>query len=346
MAKKTGGPTFREIMSSIKKGEFARTYILMGDEPYYIDLIVKALEENAVAPEDRDFNSVVFYGADADMAALIGSAQQYPVMADRQLVMLKEAQSMFQAKSQLEKLASYITHPNPTTILCIVYKGESLPATHAMLKAAKSADCIVFKSERLRDYQLSGPIVDYCAQKGFGIDDKAVTLLCDYIGNPLSKLFGEIDKLILSAGSDVKRISPDLIERNIGISKDFNTFELVKALGRRDYAKSMLIVDYFAKNPKQNPGVKTIAVIFGFFSKLFVACVTKDKRDDSLMEALELKTPYALRDYRDGLQNYNARQAYAAIHAIRDFDTQSKGIGSNQNEYELLRELIFKIFTA
>lgn len=346
MAKKDSGPSFRDILASIRNRRFSPVYILMGEEAYYIDLIVKALESNVVDEADRDFNSIVFYGADADIGKVIGCAQQYPVMADRQLVMLKEAQSMGQAKSQLDKLASYVARPNPSTVLAIVYKGDALPATSALLKKAKEADCVVFRSDKLRDYQLAGPIMDYCASKGIGIDDKAVSLLCDYIGNPLSKLFGEIDKLIVAAGKDVKRISPELIERNIGISKDFNTFELVKAISRKDYPKAMLIVEYFSRNPKQNPGVMVVATLFGFFSKLFVAAVTRDKSDASLMAALELKNAYALRDYRDGLRCYNARQALAAIHSIREYDTQSKGIGSTQNEFELLKELVFKIFTA
>lgn len=347
MAKKTNdGASFREIMSSIKKGDFAPVYILMGEEPYYLDQIAKALENNVVDEADRDFNSIIYYGADADIATVLSSAQQYPVMAERQLVMLKEAQTMPQAKTQLDKLAPYLSQPNRRSVFVIVFKGESLNMTSALLKRAKESDTVVFRSDRLRDYQLSAPIIDYCRSKGWGIDEKAVSLLCDYIGNPLSKLFGEIDKLMLSAEEGVKRISPELIERNIGISKDFNTFELVKAVGRKDYPKSMMIVEFFSRNPKQNPGVVTVATLFSFFSKLFIACVTRDKSDTSLMAALELKSPYALKDYREGMQFYNARQALAAVHAIRDYDCQSKGIGSTQNEFELLKELIFKIFTA
>lgn len=346
MAKKQSGPSFREVMTAIKKKDFAPVYLLMGDEPYYLDQIAKALENNVVDEADRDFNAITFYGADANVTDVIASAQQYPVMAERQIVMLKEAQTLSHAKTQLDKLASYVTHPNRQTVLVVVYKGDSLSATSALMKKAKDADCVVFRSDKLRDYQLAGPIRDYCQTKGWSIDDKAVQMLSDYIGNPLSKLFGEIDKLMLAAEKDVKRISPELIERNIGISKDFNTFELVKALARKDYPKSMMIVEYFAKNPKQNPSVVTIATIFGYFSKLFIATVTRDKSDSSLMTELELKTPYALADYRDGLKCYNARQALAAVHSIREFDAQSKGIGSTQNEFELLKELIFKIFTA
>ena len=346
MAKKSTGVAFREVMTDIKKGNYAPVYLLMGEESYYIDEIAKALENNVVDEADRDFNSMTFYGADSDIGRVIGSAQQFPVMSDRQIVLLKEAQTMTQAKSQLDKLASYVSKPNMSTVLVVTYKGDSLPATSALMKAASKSDCLVFKSEKLKDYQLSGPIIDYCSSKGIGIDEKAVSLICDYIGNPLSKLFGEIDKLIVAGGKDMKRITPEIIEKNIGISKDFNTFELVKAVAMKDYPKSMMIVEYFSRNPKQNPGVMIVASLFNFFSKLFIATITRDKSDASLMEALELKTPYALKDYRAGLQHYNARMALAAIHALREHDCKTKGIGSTQNEYDLLKELIFRFFTA
>ena len=346
MAKKNNGPTFREVMTSIKKKVFSPVYIMMGDEPYYLDQLTKALENNVVDEADRDFNSIVYYGADADISNVIASAQQYPVMSERQIVLLKEAQTLSRAKEQLDKLASYVAHPNPRTVLVVVYKGDTLSASSSLMKKARTSDALIFVSERLRDYQLSGPIKDYCQSKGWSIDEKAVTLLTDYIGNPLSKLFGEIDKLMIAVKEDVKRITPELIERNIGISKDFNTFELVKAFSRKDYRKAMQIVDYFSKNPKQNPGVVIVATLFGYFSKLFIAAVSRDKSEDTLIALLELKNKYALADYRDGLQRYNARQVLAAIHAIRDYDCQSKGIGSTQNEYELLKELIFKIFTV
>lgn len=346
MAKKTNGPSFRDLLTAIKKGDYAPVYILMGDESYYLDQLTKALENHVVDEADRDFNSIVFYGAEADMASVIGSAQQFPVMAERQLVILKEAQAMTNSKAQLDKLTSYVKHPNKTTVLVVVYKGGTLSSTSALLKAAKEPETVVFKSERLRDYELKAPIKQYCKDKGIGIDDKAVDLLCDYIGNPLSKLFGEIDKLILAGGSEGKRITPELIERNIGISKDYNTFELVKALARKDYPKSMKIVEYFSKNPKQNPGVLIVGTLFNYFSKLFIAAVSRDKSDAALMQLLELKSTYALSDYREGLQRYNARMTLGAIHSLREFDCKSKGIDSTQNEYELLKELIFNIFTA
>lgn len=346
MAKKSDGPSFREIITSIKKKNFAPVYILMGEESYYIDKIVEALENNVVDEADKDFNQITFYGADAEIGNVIGSAQQYPVMADKQLVMLKESQSMHNAKTQLDKLASYVSHPNPTTVLAIVYKGDSLAASSQLIKKGKEAGAVIFKSDSLRDYQLAGPIKDYCTSNGVGIDEKAIQLLTDYIGNPLSKLFGEIDKLIISCAGNEKRITPELIERNIGISKDFNTFELLKAMARKDYPKAIMIVEYFARNPKQNPVVVVNGTLFNYFSKLFIATVSRDKSDSNLMSELDLKNEYALRDYREGMRFYNARQALAAVHAIREHDGKTKGIGSNQNEYDLLKELMFTIFTA
>ncbi|MDE6298670.1 MAG: DNA polymerase III subunit delta, partial [Muribaculaceae bacterium] len=211
MAKKSTGPSYRDLMTKIKRKDFSPVYILMGEESYYLDQLTKALENYVIDEADRDFNSLVFYGADADVATVIGSAQQYPVMAERQLVVLKEAQAMTHAKTQLDKFASYVAKPNKTTVLVIVYKGGELSSTSSLMKNAKGENCTVFRSEKLRDYELKGPIKDYCSEKGVGIDDKALALLCDYIGNPLSKLFGEIDKLII-AGGNVNRISPELIE--------------------------------------------------------------------------------------------------------------------------------------
>lgn len=345
MAKKNTSSDFREIMKSIKKKDFAPVYLLAGDEDYYIDQIVKALEKEVVPEEEKDFNQITFYGSDADIATVMASAQQYPVMAERQLVMLKEAQAMQNAKRQVDKLSAYAEHSNSTTVLVITFKGDSFPGTSALVKSLKGGKGVYFKSEQLKDYQLAGPISDYCVSKGVRIDDKAVSLLCDYIGNPLSKLFGEIDKLIVGGGEDMKVITPELIEKNIGISKDFNTFELVNAVSKKDFARSMMIVEYFSRNPKQNPGVMVTAALFNFFSKLFIACVCRDKSDAALMAELDLKSTYALTNYRTGLRAYNSRMAYNAIQALREHDAKSKGIGSNQNEFDLLKELLFRIFT-
>lgn len=345
MAKKSNERTYRDIIDEIKKGLFHPVYLLMGEEPYYIDLIVEWLEEKTVPPEDRDFNFEVFYGADADIGTVANSSHQYPVMADRKLVILKEAQSLDRAKAQLDKLAPYVSRPNKSTVLAIVFKGDTLGTTSAIMKAAAESDTVIFKSPKIKDYQLAGPVKDYCRSKKIEIDEAAVNLLCEYIGSPLSKIFSEIDKLVVATSGKEKRITPATIERNIGISKDFNNFELIAAIRDRNYAKAMMIARYFRKNPKQNPTVLTSATLFKFFTQLCIALFESDKSDSSLMQALELKNSYALRDIRGAMQRFNATQAVNAIHAIRDFDSRSKGVGSAMNEYDLLDELLFRIFT-
>ncbi len=339
--------TYRDVLDSIKKREFASVYLLMGDEPYYIDLIVDALEKTVVSEENKAFDQLVYYGADADVDVVIASARQYPVMGDVQLVILKEAQSIPGNKAQLDKFTSYLSQPNRKGIFVIAYKGDTLSATSALMKAAAKAgdSVVVFKSAKVKDYQLAAPIKDYCRMKKVTIDEQAVQILIEYIGNSLQKQFGEIDKLIVAGGAEVKRITAEMVEENIGISKEFNNFELTKAIATKDYPKTLRILEYFRKNPKNNPSVMTTAMLFKFLSQLMVAHYTADKTDRGLMEALQLKTPYALKDIREGMARYTPRQTMAAISALRDFDCKSKGIGSLQNEYDLQRELIFKIFT-
>lgn len=341
--------TYRDILDRIKKRDFASVYLLMGEEPYYIDLIVNALESSVVSEENQAFDQLVFYGADADMDVVVASAQQYPVMGDHQLVILKEAQSIpGNAKSQLDKLASYVAQPNKKGILVVAFKGDNLNATSSLMKAAiKAGDkAVVFKSPKIKDYQLNTPIKDYCRMKKISIEQPAVQMLIEYIGNSLQKLFGEIDKLIVAAGPGAKSITLGMVEENIGISKEFNNFELTKAVATKDYPKTLRILDYFRKNPKNNPSVVTTGVLFRFFSQLVVAHYTADKSDRGLMESLQLKTPYALKEIREALTHYSPRQSIAAVSALREFDCKSKGIGSMQNEYDLQREFIFKVFTV
>lgn len=338
---------FRTIVTNIKKGDVAPVYLLMGEEPYYLDRIAGMLETNVIDEADRDFNQTTFYGAETAVDLLVAAAQRFPVMSDRQLVVLKEAQSMPQAKSQLDALSQYVEHPNPTTILVIIFKGDTLNATSQLMKAAgRNPDVVVFKSQKVKEHNLGGPIKDYCREKGITIDDKATAMLSEFIGNSLVSLFGQIDKLCVALGKDGKRITPDLVERNIGISKDFNNFELTSAIARKDYATCMRIVAHFASNPRQNPTAMTSALLFTFFQKLVICQFAPDKSDRSLMTLLQLKSPYALKDVKTAMPIYNAMQAIKAISAIRNFDTKSKGIGSYQKEYELLKELIFNIITA
>lgn len=337
-------PTYREIITAIKKGNTAPVYLLMGEEDYYIDMIQNAVETSVIDEADKDFNFNVFYGVDADLENVIACAQQLPVMVPKRVVILKEAQSMQRAKQQLDKLAPYIKRPNNSTVFVVSFKGESLNATSELMKTAAKSDAVVFKSERIRDYKLPSHVRDYCSAYRISIDERAVNMLCEYIGGPLTKLFGEINKLIQIKGES-KQISVSDIERHIGVSKDFNNFELTTAISKRDYKRAISIVKYFKANPKTNPTVVTTSTLFNFFSKLVIAHYLTDKSDESLKENFNLRFPAALADFKESLRNYNAYKAVNAVHAIREFDVRSKGVGSFQNEYDLLQELIFKIFT-
>lgn len=346
MANKSTSSGFRELLTEINKGNFSPVYILMGEEPYYLDVLSNTLENKVVAEEEKDFNFSIFYGQDADVSNVIAACQQYPFMSDRKLVILKEAQSMDKAKTRLEALADYISHPNESNVFVLVFKGDTLNATSNLMKAAKKGDAVIFNSEKLRDYQLSAPLQDYCRSKKTGIDDKALAMLIEYLGTDLSKLFGEIDKLIVASGIELKRITPDLIERNIGISKDYNNFELQSAIAQKNYDRCMEIIKYFESNPKQNPTIATTGILFRFFSNLIVCHFSQDKSDSGLMEALNLRNSYSLKEYKIAMANYSLVQSVNAIRQLRNFDIKSKGVESFQNEYNLLKELIFSIFIS
>lgn len=321
-------------------------YILMGEEPYYIDKIVERIEESVVAEEDREFDQSILYGADSNAAVILEAVSRFPLMSEKRLVILKEAQSMAQAKTNLNKLQSYISNPNNASILVIAFKGEKLEASSAMMKAAKmNSNVIVFESPKIKEYKLGEVIKDYCYSQKISIEEQAIDILISNIGSSLVNLFSEIDKLKLALKKDEKRIVAEMVLSQTGISKEFNNFELVSALARKDYFQAVRIVKYFQENAKSNPTSVTAGRIFAYFQNLVIAAFSQDRSDKSLMEALQLKNPYALREIRTGLNSYNASQLVNVIHEIRGFDAKSKGIGSFQNEFSLLRELVCTIIT-
>ena len=342
MAKKAQ-TTYRDIIADIRKRDIAPVYILMGEEEYFIDSIVSLLKENVVDPSERDFNCFSFYGAEADIETVANTARQFPLMSERRLVILKEAQAMDRAKAQLDKLAPYLEHPVGTTVLVIAYKGDKLAATSALLKAAAKSETVVFRSERVKEYNIASFVHDYCSSIGIRIDDKAIAMLTELQGTELKKIFSEIDKIVVAENGNVNVINPEIVGRHTGFSKDFNNFELTSALAVKDYNKAMTIVDYFSRSPRQHPAMMSVALIFSFFSKLVIAECLKDKSDASIMSALNAKSEYAIREVKTAMRFYSLRQSAACISAIRDFDTQSKGIGSNKNEFDLLKELVFKL---
>lgn len=334
-------PTYSELQRQLAaKTSLAPVYLLHGEEGYYIDELVKDFEA-LVPEEERDFNLYVLYAPESGVETVMDVCHRYPMMAERQVVIVKEAQAI--RADQLNRLHSYVERPNPTTVLVISCRGAQ--AKGKELLAAVKKNGVIFESKRLSERNILPVISDLIKEKKLSVDPKALSMLRDYIGVDLARLYNEIDKLALILGPRAM-ITPEAIERNIGISKDYNNFELIDAINSRNAAKAFAIAEYFRNNPKNNPTVMTVSSLFNQFSNLLIYHYTRDKSQSGYLDALGLKSPWALKGYETAARNYNVRQTIEIISAIREFDTRSKGIDSRQNEYDLLKDLIFHILTA
>lgn len=332
--------TFDALRRQLSNRQYAPVYLLHGEEGYYIDELVKDFEA-LVPEEERDFNLYTLYAPESGVETVMDVCHRYPMMAERQVVIVKEAQAI--RADQLNKLHSYVERPNPTTVLVISCRGAQ--AKGKELLAALKKNGAIFESKRLNERNIVPVINDLIKEKGLNVDPKALAMLRDYIGADLSRLYNEIGKLALILGKGAM-VTPEAIERNIGISKDYNNFELVDAIVGRNAAKAFAIVEYFRNNPKNNPTVMTVSSLFNQFSNLLIYHYTRDKTQAGYMDALGLRNTWGLRVYEAASRAYNVRQTIEIISAIREFDTRSKGIGSRQNEYDLLKDLIFHILTA
>lgn len=334
-------PTYSELRRQLAaKTSLAPVYLLHGEEGYYIDELVKDFEA-LVPEEERDFNLYVLYAPESGVETVMDVCHRYPMMAERQVVIVKEAQAI--RADQLNRLHSYVERPTPTTVLVISCRGAQ--AKGKELLAAVKKNGVIFESKRLSERNILPVISDLIKEKKLSVDPKALSMLRDYIGVDLARLYNEIDKLALILGPRAM-ITPEAIERNIGISKDYNNFELIDAINSRNAAKAFAIAEYFRNNPKNNPTVMTVSSLFNQFSNLLIYHYTRDKSQSGYLDALGLKSPWALKGYETAARNYNVRQTIEIISAIREFDTRSKGIDSRQNEYDLLKDLIFHILTA
>jgi DNA polymerase-3 subunit delta len=348
MAVKRETVTFTALNKEIKSGKFRNIYVLQGEEPYYIDRLQQLIIDTALTEDQRDFNLSLYYGNTANVREVISACQQYPAFSQYKVVVVREAQLIPKQpghKNDLDLFASYAEKPLPSTILVICHKEGSLkskPFTDA-LKATKSG--IVFDSNKVREgRELEALIVNYANSLGSSIDNKATSMLADHIGTDIARLYSELDKLAMLASDN--NITPLLIEQNIGISKDFNNFELEDALARRDAAKAFRIVDYFERNPKNNPSVVSVAMLFSFFSSVLLAATASDKSMEGIMAAAGTRSQWRARKFLDATRMYNTRSLVNIIGFLRECDTRSKGIGSRQDQYALLKELIYKILHA
>lgn len=331
--------TFEQLVSDIKSRKFKPVYLLMGDEPYYIDELTSLLLDSVLPEEERDFNQTILYGMETDVKSVITFARSFPMMSDYQLIVIKEAQNL----SKIEELEIYAKNPLTSTILVLNYKNGSLDK-RKKLYAEIEKHGVIFESKKIPEYKIPGFISTYVQTKGLGIDQKSAQMLSDYLGSDLSKLTNEIAKLLIAIPSDQKRITAELIEENIGISKDFNNFELLKAVVEKDIYKINQIADYFQKNPKNNPLVMTMSVLFNFFSNLMVCYWAKNKTEQGIASELGFRNPYQAKDYVVALKNYNAFKCMEVISLLRTYDAKSKGVGNvSASDGELLKELLYKV---
>jgi len=325
------------IVSDIKKGTLKPIYFLMGDEPYYIDKISDYIEENVLDETEKGFNQQVMYGRDVTIEDIVGAAKRYPMMAEKQVLIVKEAQDLSRS---IEKLVSYAENPQPTTVLVLNYKYKKLDKRKKLHKAVAKTG-LVYESKKLYDNQVSDWIRRVLSGKKYQIDPKAALMLVEFLGTDLSKIANELDKLMLVLPKETI-ITDAHIEENIGISKDFNNFELKKAIGEKNVLKANRIINYFVENPKKNPTVMTISLLNGFFTKLLLFHGLKDKSKNSVAKALGVST-YFVDEYFLAARNFPMRKVAQVIAALRDADVKSKGVGANQTQEDILKQLLFKI---
>ena len=340
MAKQTTVISHRDIVEQVRKREFQPIYLLMGDESYYIDHISEYMADNILPEEERDFNQQIIYCTkETTVGDIVNAARRYPMMAEHQVVIVKEAQNLL----KLEDLSIYVQNPLKTTILVICYKNGSVDRRKKLVPAIEKVG-VVYESKKLRDSDLPRFITDYLVRKKVTIDQQATMMMVEYIGADLNRMAGELDKLIISLPPGFNKINAALVEKNIGISKEFNNWELRTALVNKNVLKANQIINYFESNPKSNPLIVTISTLFNFFSGVMLAYYAPDKSPRGMMEQLDLKLDWQLREYTQAMRNYSAMKTMQIIGKLRETDAKLKGVRKgNLTDGDLMRELIYFI---
>lgn len=328
----------QKIIDNIKKGNISPIYFLMGEEPYFIDLISDYIQENILSEDEKGFNQMVLYGQDVSVADIINNAKRFPMMAPYQVIIVKEAQNL---GNSVEDLVSYVENYTQTTILVICYKYKTLDKRKKLVKAL-GKNCVLFESKKLYDRDVMNWIPAILKEKSYTIHPQATQMLVEFLGTDLSRIQNEIDKLTLVVSKNTE-ITPDIIERNIGISKEFNNFELRKAIGEKDEFKAVRIIRYFADNPKDNPIVVTLGTLYSFFQQLLMYHGLTDQTDKNVASVLKIN-PYFVKEYHIAARNYPMKRVSAIIAGLREIDMKSKGVGAaNTSQSDFLKELIINI---
>lgn len=328
--------TFQQLFSELQNRKYRPVYFLMGDESWFIDRITDHLIEHVLKPEEKAFNQLVVYGRDTDILSIINAARKFPMMAERQLIVVREAQHL----RNLDALEHYLAAPAQTTLLAFAYKYKKIDKRTrlARLLADKS---VLFESDKLREDKVPDWIVEYLREKGYACEMKAAALLVDLLGNDLGKIVMEIEKLMVLLPSGKNQVSSALVEKNIGISKDYNTFELTRAIAYKDHYRAARIAMHFQKNPKNHPFLMVISALFYYFTKVLLVNALKEKSRETVARQLGIN-PYFAQEYMQAAQHYPYQETCGIISMLREYDLKIKG-GSLTNEGELLKELIYKI---
>lgn len=330
--------TYEEIISDLKNRIYKPVYFLAGEEPYYIDLITDYIQDKVLPESEKAFNQIVMYGDDTNIPSIIDTARRFPMMATHQVLIIKEAQTL----KKIDDLIIYLEKPLLSTILVFSYKYKTIDKRTKLYKVLESHG-VYFESVRIRDYMIPPWIERYLMVKGIKAEPSASAMLTEYLGTDLHKIVNELDKLIITLPAGKPVITTELIEKNIGISKDYNNFELQKAIGEKNIIKANMIVHYFADNPKDNPIMLSIASLFGFFSKLLTFHYLTDKSKNNVAAVLKVN-PFFVKDYENAASKYNVAKTVQIISLLRTFDLKSKGFcDPGTDPGDLLKEMVFRI---
>ncbi|MGO1244796.1 MAG: DNA polymerase III subunit delta [Sphingobacterium sp.] len=329
------------VLSDIKKRKFSQVYLLHGEESYYIDLITDLLEHTVLDSAQKGFDQSILYGKDSNIDTIVNSAKRYPMMSEYQLIIIKEAQDL-KWKAEENLLLKYLENCTPTTILVVAYKYGKIDKRKKIFNAFNKAGVVV-DSDKLKDYKVAEWITDQFRNVERKVHPQASAMMADYLGTDLSKISNEIEKLILNVPSD-QEVLPLHVEQNIGISKDFNVFELQSALGARNMQKAVQIVDYFAANPKSNPLPVVMSSLGSYFIKVLKYHYMKDKTPNAVAKELGVHS-FFVREYETAARNFNRRKSFDIIHQLSIYDLKTKGldVGPFTGHGEILRELVYKI---
>ena len=340
MAEKKAVVTFDSLMRQLKAGTFSPVYLLMGDEPYYIDKLSSFFQNDVVAPEQQAFDLTVVFGADVNAAQIADMIMQYPMMSPRKVVIVKEAQDL----KSIDKLEKYMSRLLPQNILVLCYKNK--PGTRRpKLATAVEKVGVVYESKKLKDWQLPKFISAYVAKQNATIDEKSTLMIADHIGPDISRLTSELDKLMVLLAGNRRCITPDIVERSVGVSKDFNIFEFRDAIVNKNVFKANQIIKYFNSNPKAGSAYSLVPFLFSFFQNLLIAYYAPNRNNpNALADYLGLRSAWSVKDYITAMRNYSGRKTFQILDKLAEIDAKTKGLDNPATPpEELMKELVFFI---